>query len=97
MNISQDYVEVVVALKMMRDSPGWKFFCAEFDERFNSLTDTILDGTTDAVTAERLRQARCRIVQEFTPAQIMDQLLTKTGARADAQLRANGVRADNQT
>ena len=97
MNTETDYVEAVMAVKEMERSRGWALYCEEFAERFSKLTDAVLDGTTDAVTAERLRQARSRIEQEFTPEKIMGQLLTKTGARAEAQLRATGLRPDNQT
>lgn len=91
-----DYVENVMAVKSLSESKGWALYCAEFEARFIALTNTILDGTTDPVTAERLRQARSRIEQEFIPATIMHELITKTGVRAKAQLRASEVRPENQ-
>ena len=97
MNQNTDYIEAVMAVKDMERSKGWAIYCEEFNQRFEKLTNTVLDGTTEPVTAERLRQARSRIEQEFTPAIIMGQLLTKTEARAEAQLRATGLRPEKQT
>jgi hypothetical protein len=73
--------EVLVAIKATVGSHGWGFICAEFDQRLTTLTERMHDLKTAPIEAEQMRQARGRIVRDFSPQVIADQMVAKLGGK----------------
>lgn len=69
------HITALQALTQLRENPGWALICVKFQERMTQLENRRDDLNTSPTEAEALRQTRARVLDQFSPAKILSDLV----------------------
>jgi len=81
-------------LQGLFEHPGWRVFCARFDEKLAQLEVEHWSVSTPAAEAEILRQLRAKLKDEFEPRTILRNHMLKLDAAIERDRKEQEARRE---